>query len=207
LPWEPAALGDYKKDPAYVLARERNKRVVHGTNYGMTPKLMTKLFPEFFPNEIAAREAQERYFRICPALPAWHHQVRTTAHRQGFLENPWKRRHYFWHVFEKRQGKLAIGEDGKRCISFLPQSAAADFMLDHLLALGDSPWVEFLPAIVTTHDSICLAVPEGRVDEAVEFLCTLMSRPIPQMGGLQVGVECKVGPNWADMRVVKKISF
>lgn len=208
LPFDVSALGSYKKDPRYAEARERNKRVVHGTNYGMTPNLMIKLFPEQFPTLRVAKEAQQRYFDACPELQAWHHQVRTTAHRQGYLENPWKRRHYFWRVFGKdpHTGKVTVAEDGKRCVSFLPQSSAADFMLDHLLILGDSKFREFMPANVSVHDSLCLAVPEGLVDEAVQFLIEVMFRPIPQMNHIRVGVEVKVGPNWADMKVVQKVS-
>ena len=206
-PFDAAALGTYKQDPVYAEARERNKRVVHGTNYGMTPNLMIKLFPEIFPTLRVAREAQARYFEACPELATWHQQVRETAHRQGYLENPWKRRHYFWRVFGKdpHTGTVTVGEDGKRCVSFLPQSSAADFMLDHLLHLGESPWRTAMPANVSVHDSICLMVPEAQVDAAVDYLCTLMFREIPQMGGLRVGVECKVGPNWADMKVVRKV--
>lgn len=208
LPFKVEELGNYKKDPRYADQRERNKRVVHGTNYGMTPNLMIKLFPEQFPTLRVARDAQARYFEACPELAAWHDQVRKTAHRQGYLENPWKRRHYFWRVFGKDPytGTVTVGEDGKRCVSFLPQSSAADFMLDHLLALGASPWRECMPANVSVHDSICLMVPEPKVQDAVDYLADLMFRPIPEMNNIRVGVEVKVGPNWADMKVVKKVN-
>lgn len=208
LEFDPTKLAAYKKDPAYALARERNKRVVHGSNYGMTPRLMAKLFPEQFPSVAKATEAQDRYFAACPALPDWHHRLRVTAHRQCYLQNPWGRRHYFWHVFGKnaKTGKISLGEDAKRAVSFLPQSSAADFQQENALLLAEqlpSHWI--IPANFLVHDSYCLAVPEADVDEAVNRLCHILTRPIGRMGGLQVGCEVKVGTNWADMKSVRTV--
>src|SRR5690606_25060991 len=143
----------------------------------------------------------------CPKLPEWHHTTRMTAHRQGYLTNPWGRRHYFWHVFSRdRSGKIRIGEDGKACIAFLPQSSAADFQQDNALLLAEQIQERELPFIIPAnflvHDSYCLAVPERYVDDAAALLRGVLTRPIPQMDGLTIGCEVKVGPNWADMEVL-----
>jgi DNA polymerase I-like protein with 3'-5' exonuclease and polymerase domains len=57
---------------------------------------------------------------------------------------------------------------------------------------------------VSVHDSICLAVPVGEVDSAAQYLETLMTRPVPELGGLQFGIEIKTGTNWADMTTIKE---
>lgn len=203
-PFDPEALPSYKADPVYRRARERNKRVVHGTNYGMTPKMMVMQYPDAFASEKQALLAQARYFEACPALPKWQHEIRLQAHRQTYLQNPWGYRHYFYAVFEKNaKGEVVPGSDAKRCVAFLPQSSAAAFMRDSLLLLGESPWRAYTPAIVSIHDSICLAVPEAEVPSAVDWLVTTLTRPIPLMADLRVGCAVKVGPTWGSMTLVR----
>lgn len=205
LPFNPDELGTYRKDPLYEEARERNKRVVHGTNYGMTPKMMVMAYPDHFTDERMAAFSQARYFKACPKLPKWQQDIRTLAHRQSYLQNPWGYRHYFYEVFTRNaKGEVVLGNDGKRVVAFLPQSSAAAFMRDSLLLLAASPWAKYAPANVSIHDSICLAVPEDRAEDAMEYLLQMMTRPIEKMSGLVIGAECKIGPNWADMKKVGK---
>ena len=205
LPFDLRQLDAYKGDPAYAAARERNKRVVHGTNYGMTPKMMRMQFPEFFETESAAADAQARYLAACPRLAPWQHGLRVLAHRQKFLENPWGYRHYFYDVFSKNAaGEVVPGGDAKRVVAFLPQSSAAAFMRDSLLIVKNSPYAADAPGNVSVHDSICLCAEEAHVDEAVQWLAAVMTRPISCMGDLRIGCEVKVGENWLDMRTVHR---
>lgn len=205
LPFAREAIRDYRKDPEYEEARERNKRVVHGTNYGMTPRMMVMQYPGTFPSEREAAHAQARYFEACPRLGPWQHEIRTLAHRQTYLQNPWGYRHYFYQVFDyEAEGVLALGPDAKRVVAFLPQSAAAAFMRDSLLLVAASPWAAYAPANISIHDSICLRVPEDQADEAVAFLAQLLTRPIPELNDLQIGCEIKMGPNWAEMKGVRR---
>jgi DNA polymerase I-like protein with 3'-5' exonuclease and polymerase domains len=204
--FDPKSIGAYRKDPTYAAARERNKRIVHGTNYGMSPRKMVELYPGSFPSERSAVEAQARYFTACVGLAEWHHRVRQQAHRQTYLVNPWGYRHYFYNVFEKGPNReWRLGSDAKRVIAFLPQSSAAAFMRDSLLILADSPWGPTAPGNVSIHDSICVVAPEAEAASAIDYLATLMTRPIPELGGLRIGAEVKVGPNWADMRTARVI--
>jgi DNA polymerase I-like protein with 3'-5' exonuclease and polymerase domains len=206
LEFDPKQLGDYKKDPRYAQARERNKRVVHGTNYGMSPKMMTKQYPETFRSEYEARKAQERYLAACPRLGPWQHEVRVTAHRQNYIQNPWGYRHYFFQVFTKNlKGEFVLGPDAKRVVSFLPQSSAAAFMRDSLLILGNSEWAPYMTAMVSIHDSVCLEVPEALQAEAITWLADTLTRPVSELGGLRIGCEVKVGRNWAEMDAVHKV--
>lgn len=206
LPFDPGELRAYRKDPRYAEARERNKRVVHGTNYGMTPKMMTMQYPEQFRTERDAAYAQQQYFKAVPRLPAWQHETRVLAHRQTFLQNPWGYRHYYYQVFERKtpEGEVTLGPDAKRVVAFLPQSSAAAFMRDTLRELGNSEWMQFAPAIVSIHDSVALEVPVDLQEHAVEWLLATLTRPIPQLNGLRIGCEVKAGRNWADMEVIAR---
>ena len=206
LEFTPANVARVKAEFEDVYAR--CKRVVHGTNYGMGPALMAAQYPEAFPTATPARKLQEKYFAVCPGLAEWQEQVRVLAHKQTYLVNPWGYRHYFYNVFSRNaRGERILGDDAKRCVAFLPQSSAAAFMKDTLRSLWrEHPWVRpYLPANGSIHDSVCLDVPEERVDEAVELLAQVMTRPIPQMAGLRVGCEVKVGRNWAEMEKRKVV--
>lgn len=205
--FNPAFITEYRKDQAYEQARDRNKRVVHGTSYGMSPKMMVMVYGEIFRTEREAAYAQDRFLRAVPRLGKWQHEVRLAAHRTTYLQNPWGYRHYYYQVFTKdRSGMVVNGPDAKRVVAFLPQSSAAAIMKDTILEIGKSEeWRKFMPANLSVHDSICLQVPPEKVDEAVEYLATLMTRPIPLMNNLRIGCEVKVGPNWADLKKVKKV--
>lgn len=190
-------------------ARDRQKIVVHGTSYGMTPYLMYKSWPEIFPTVASAETAQKHFFAACPGLAEWQHAVRTFAHKNSYLENPWGYRHYFYDVFTKRNGIVELGSDGNRVVSFKPQSSAAAFLKDNIFLLAETPWWP-LPAIGVIHDSYCLEVAERDVDEAVRVLTAILTRPIAEMGGLTVGCEVKVSVpdatgvrHWDSMEKIK----
>ena len=204
----PALLGDYRKDQAYEQARDRNKRVIHGTSYGMSPKMMVMIYPEIFRAERDAAYAQDHFLRAVPRLGKWQHEVRLAAHRTTYLQNPWGYRHYYYQVFTKdKDGNVVNGPDAKRVVAFLPQSSAAAIMKDTILEIGKGAFRKFMPANLSVHDSICLQVPRDRVEETADYLSTLMTREIPLMNNLRIGCEVKMGPNWADLKKIKKASI
>ena len=87
-------------------------------------------------------------------------------------------------------------------VAFKPQSSNALFQRENLTLLGKSWAAPYMCAIGHIHDSQCLDVPEDKVDAAVALLTEIMTRPISQMGGLQIDVDVKIGKNWADMETV-----
>jgi DNA polymerase I-like protein with 3'-5' exonuclease and polymerase domains len=172
-----------------------------------TPRLIAQIYPRSFPTEADAAKLQKTYLESCPGLAEWQHRVCEIAHRQAFLRNAWGYRHFFWEVFTWNARKQAIvyGNDAKRAVSFLPQSSAAAFMKDTLRLLGASRWRQHLGANCSVHDSVCLMVDEKDVDLAVEELAAVMTRAVPELDGLRIGCEVKVGENWADMSSVKVV--
>jgi len=194
------------------------KRVNHMTNYGGTPYMMHMGDPDLFPTLKAAREFQDFLFEVLPELPRWHEEIRTQARKEGYLVNPWGLRHPFYDVFTYKvdenkqliyeQGKPIItpGHDYKRVVAFKPQSAAGFFMRDNLLRLGKTAARAWMCANVSVHDGYCLEVPEDRVEEAIELLVTILTRPISEMGGLRVGCDVEVGTNWGEMKKVRTVA-
>lgn len=200
LDWEftPANVAKVKAD--HGVAYARNKQVVYLTLYGGTPPMMTALYPEFFPDIPSAHKAQQRFFDACPGLAKWQNDTRLFAYRQGYLVNPWNYRHWFFDVYAKtKDGGLVPGTDANRVVAFLPQSSAAAFMKDNVALLKQTPFWP-LPANGLVHDSYCLEVASTRIEEAVEMLTGILTRPIPELNGLTIGCEIKVGQNWADLK-------
>lgn len=104
-----AQLAAIKK--AHAFERDLAKRVVHGSNYGLTTFGLVEKFPEFFPNLKAAQKVFDAYHALAPGLPKWHTALRKQARDTGFLGGPtlpgavpavWDHeygyRHWFWDV-------------------------------------------------------------------------------------------------------------
>jgi len=197
---------------------ERMKRTIHLTNYGGTPYMMVQAAPEVFPTRKAAKEMQDFLFDLFPGLRQWHHEVRLFAKKHGYLTSPWGIKHYFYDVFtyEMIDGRvrmrpdgqpcIRLGKDAKRAIAFLPQHSAGMFMRDNLLLLGKTEARLWMPANVSVHDGYCLDVPENKIELATEILVDILTRPIEEMGGLRVGCEVEVGPNWGAMTKTRTVT-
>ena len=133
------------------------------------------------------------------------------AKKEGELRSPWGYRHHFYDVYtfkrdrfgtieyhETGQPKLKMGQDAKRALAFKPQNSAGAFCRDTLLLIGRSQWGPYMSANVSVHDGYTLEVPVELKDQAAEFLVDVLTRPIPEMGGLRIGCEVDWGYNWAD---------
>lgn len=202
------------------------KVVNYLTNFGGGPKLMTDTYPEIFPTMESAEAAQNLLYKLLPTLKAFHHAVRWEAHTKTFIETPWGYRHWYYDVFKmKPDGTMGLGKDAKRCVAMKPQNSNAAFQKDNLLLLGYSPidgkvitdlnvimkdftiyererknkntWARFMGTNASIHDSNCLDVINGHVEQAAQAQLAIFTRPIPQMRGLRIGAEVEVGLNWA----------
>lgn len=140
---------EFKRDnsPLYDTA----KRVVHGSNYMMTPKKMVYEYPETFPTVRDASRLQGIYFELFPEIRKWHRElclrVDGTKRRVSvapveedervdpwtlgvcYAQNPYGYVHRFYNVLDwtkvGTEWVWTFGEDAKRLVSFLPQSTAA----------------------------------------------------------------------------------
>lgn len=185
--------------------RDRNKRVVHGTSYDMGARTLSLAYPDTFANEGEAQIAIDRFLEFVPELPEWQAKVRHLAHKEAHLTSPWGYRHYFYDVYtrDKTTNKLKKGTDAKRAVAFLPQNGAAAFMLDNALDIAQRYPIELIPANYLVHDSYCLVASQKDVDFAANLLQTVLTRAVPELGGLIIGCEIKVGPNLQDMELWK----
>ena len=194
-----------KNTAKYAMLYARKKRITHGVSYGMGANLLAQNYPDIFPSKRAAQLEIDGFLELLPELAAWHDRLRKEAWKNGCLTSPWGITNYYYQVYSKdiKTGKFKLGPDAKSVIAFLPQHSNGMFQRETLLMLGDS-WVRpYMCAIGHCHDSAGLDVPLDKVDDAVLLLKEVMTRPIKEMDGLTIGVDVKVGKNWADMEVVE----
>lgn len=155
--------------------------------------------------EYNAQREIDDFYAFAPELHAFHLDVQKTAHKQGFLTNAWGLRNYYYRVFQydfvKKEWKN--GPDANAVIAFKPQSHNGMFQRKNLIMMANRGWLKYMPATGHCHDSNGLHIPEDKLDAAIEMFGEVMNRPIPELGGLQIGLEVKVGTNWADMKAVR----
>ncbi len=188
--------------PSARQLRDAMKRTIHGTDYGLTPFGMADEYPDEFPSVKIATEYQEMLFQLLPELKIGIRNIRERADRQTFLDNHYQYRHYFYAVtkWNSNYQKWDLGTDAKRCIAFGPQSDASAIQTEDLLTLAADPLIRPMLRLIV-HDSHVLECPIDMVDYVCGGLHSTMSRPRPELGGLEIGVEIKYGINLQDTQL------
>jgi DNA polymerase I-like protein with 3'-5' exonuclease and polymerase domains len=191
---------------AHPVVYEQAKRAVHGFNYLLTPYGLQDEYPELFPKRKGAERLYELYWGLPETAKVrdWQRATVERAHKEKHLNNHFGGRHYFYQLYRwnARRKEWEFGDDAKRAVAYLPQSDAAFIQREVLLALWgiDDLLREWLRLAI--HDSIVLEVPEFYVNWAVQQLHREMTQPWPQLGGLTIGCEVKVGPSLGEMKEV-----
>jgi DNA polymerase family A/HNH endonuclease/intein-like protein with splicing domain len=197
----------------WLTLRNVMKTVVHGAGYGRTVYAIAKAL------RISQAEAQlymDIYHKLAPKVVRWQEATRVRAHKEGFLENPFGYRRYFWDVLRPandaygnpafdKNGDLIMSPDGdeaNEALAFLPQSTAAGLMREALLTFDKLQDENFYP-VVTVHDSVLFEVRITHLKHYLGVIREVMEAPCPQLGGLSIEVEAKMGPEWSSMEEVK----
>lgn len=185
------------------------KRIVHGSNYMMTPRKMQYEYPETFRTLNDAAKLQGLYHELFPSIGRWHREltirVDGTKRRVGsdsgsdqpvridpwtlgvcYVQNPFGYVHRFYNVLDwEKVGTEWIhtyGEDAKRLVSFLPQSTAAAIIKRAAKRL----WYDY-PDVgrsmrLLVHDSIIGETRDGaETDEALRVSELVMQEPITEL--------------------------
>jgi uracil-DNA glycosylase family 4 len=215
LKWSNDDLGQYFCELKKTHKREYNasKRMVHGTNYGMTPRKMVITEPETFGTEAEAKRIQDIYLNLFPMLPKWQFQVQLQADKDGFLRNPFSYVHRFNAVFsyKKEDGKWVRkqGPDSNKVLAFLPQSTAAGIIKEAMLRL----YFERFEAAgqylrLQVHDSLVSEVPLELIDSVKAVMKEEMEKEVPELrlpasynlgNCLSIEVESKQGSRWGGL--------
>jgi DNA polymerase I-like protein with 3'-5' exonuclease and polymerase domains len=193
--------------------REIAKRIVHGGNYGMTPRRMWELYPKEFPTLKLAAHLQAIYYEVCPEVREWQKQSIEVADNGASLRNPYGYVHHFFHVKEwfKHDGKWdwKWGEDAKAVLAFQPQSTAAAIIKEAMLRIKQRGLDYYLRLQV--HDSLVGSAHRDSVEWVRKEIAGIMTEPVDFLplsvvggtGFLAIDVEAKVGERWSEMTEVK----
>jgi DNA polymerase I-like protein with 3'-5' exonuclease and polymerase domains len=178
---------------------EDAKRGDHAVNYGFTAYGMNDEYPDTFPTINKGQEFIDFYFGLFNELPPWQRRTKEQADRQTFLDNHYQYRHYFYAVtkWNSKYQKFDLGPDAKRAVSFVPSSDASAIQTEDLLTFGAIPELRRMLRLIV-HDSHIVECPVNDVSYVCPILYSTMSRPRPELGGLEIGVEIKVGENLCD---------
>lgn len=197
---------DFKEEYA------KAKRGDHAINYMLTAFGLNEDNPEDFPTRKSAQDFIDFYFGLpgFSVLVTWQRKTIKQADWQTFLDNHYQYRHYFygctkWNAKKfdkvtKTYGGWELGKDAKRAVSFVPSSDASAIQTEDLLTLAADPIIRPTLRLII-HDSHVLECPLELVDYTCGVLHTTMSRPRPELGGLEIGVEIKYGLNLCDTQL------
>lgn len=202
-----ASLKDVKKRVG-VEVYEGMKRVIHGSNYLLSPYGIHDEYEEYFPTLYDAQKAQDMYLNSPAGLEVrgYHKATLEEVFSRKYLDNNFQYRHYFFgplYKWNKRDRKWEVDHEGdaKRAIAFRPQSDAAAIQREDLLALEQIEWLAPLVRL-PTYDSIVIEAPNNLVDKVCEALYNQFKKPITELGGLEIGFEIKVGVSLGEMEEV-----
>lgn len=202
--------------------RDQFKRVNHALNYGATPYMIHMTSPDVFPTVKDAKKTVDSIMKSLPKLGKWHDNLRKEAHETGRLTNAWGYTFYFHDVYsykldefgrmmldENHEPIIKKGKDFNRLIAVLPQSSAAIFMRENVVEIGKRVPDSWIPANYSIHDAIYLLVPDNNqdIDYASSVIEDVLTRPIPEMDNLTIGMELSVGKDWFKMEKIKTVDM
>lgn len=173
--------------------RDDCKHVVHGSNYLGTAMMLADLY-ELVVADV--KRLQANYFGRFGKLKKWQLNTLDQASRECKLRNPFGYEMQFWEVYrwDSRRRQYVLGEDAKSAVSFLPRDTAAAMLKEVLLRL--SYLADEGSLLASTHDSLTAETSDSDVERIARIFKTEMERPVPELNGLVVGVELKVGNAW-----------
>lgn len=156
------------------------KTVIYGGNYLAGARTIYHNNPEEFSNEAEAKKFLEFCQKLSPKIPEWQRTTIKQARAKHRLRNPFRYHKSFWDV-----------GSGPAMCAFLPQSTTAAIMKEIMLGLWGEEAGRYM--VLQVHDSLVFDVPEDRVDAVRRQIHNAFTRPWPELDGMQIGYEVKVG--------------
>ena len=172
------------------------KHTVHGTNYGMGPRLMSDMYE--MP-EAEAKRLQSLYFDLFPKIRQWQRATLDRAAKECKLRNPFGYEMSFWEVqrWDSKYKRWTLGEDAKSAIAFLPRDTAAAMLKEVLLRLqaagGGRRAARVDTRLPHVRDRQRTGCKRSRACSSMRW-----TRPVPELCHLSIGVEVKAGVAWHD---------
>lgn len=176
----PEKLKELKKK--FKSSYKKWKTLVLGVLYGLGPHQMFEQNPGVFASRQETKELKKFFFSIFPKIEKFQESSVFEAMSTAMVKNPFGYIRWLWDV---------PGIDGPKAIAQKPQSSLAAIVRRAMLKIDES-WIgEYM--IWQVHDEIVLACPEDKMEEVDEEFRKIMEAPIPELGGLILRSERKLG--------------
>lgn len=177
--------------------RDIAKRIVHGFDYGMSPRRAVGVLCKdgFYVSEAEMKVAQQAYFAACPRVLHWQRNVCEIVRLTKQLKDPFGRVRVFRGLYDDHMEREALAQN--------PQSAIAYITNTGIIRLYE--WLDDESRVVLqVHDEILVETPEDRWQETARLMARAMTTPMILHGReLTIPVEIKMGKFWAtDMKEV-----
>ena len=184
----------------FVKCYDASKVVIYLSLYQGSARRMLYEYPDTFANKAEAKRIQEILFESLGAkLRKWQNETMRLAQKQHFLINQFGYKHFFYDVLTRDLKKgWKLGTQANEALAFLPQSTAAAIIKEAIRRIASYPFYRQAMRWVI-HDSLLFELPKSNFEERLPFIGKSMSYAIPQLGGLLIETECKVGENWGEM--------
>lgn len=200
----PSPLSDGFMDFAHWVKKEhpavrRDAKMVNlATGYNMRWPLLASTM--HWPAEKAKRFIALKD-SMAPKLKKWKEATWLEAHRKGYLETPFGYQCFFWDVLvpvKGKKGEFSLGKEANAALAFRPQSSGAAMLRETMLTLEshDGKLFDFL---VPIHDAVLVECDSADQGKVADIICGAMARSWPELGGLVIEADYKVGVNWGSM--------
>lgn len=165
--------------------RFRAKMIVYGLSYGRGARSMAR---EHKTSISVQQHFIDEYFSQYPHIKLWRQDIVGEASKNGYLVNSYGRRRYFF-------GPGTI----PKVYNFLPQSIAADVLLESLVRLHQE-----LPKntrmVLTVHDSVLVEHPPEMEKRVAECLRDVMEKSIDVLDNYVVPIDITSGKTWEECK-------
>jgi DNA polymerase I-like protein with 3'-5' exonuclease and polymerase domains len=194
---------EIKTDKKYWSARNEDKQSMRfkakttelASIYGETYfNLSNRLFGNQKKESLAeAQRLQGLYFTRRPKIKQWQDEIAARYHTgEWTFQNPYGRQRTVYAGDEH--------EFKKKACHFLGCSTGANHINSRTLRIWDE--LRIIPALLV-HDAWAGWVPKG--DEGMRLIrgmVDIFQQPIPELNGLSVPVDVKIGPNYGEMQEI-----
>lgn len=194
----------------------RNKQAkpsILGIALGLMPPHLYEMNREHFASQRQAEQFRQLLQSLFPKVFRWQERTCDEAHQNNVLRNEFGMLRWFYEVkAPDRRGGWRPGDQWNAAMAFPVQSNAHGDLRERFKALRHAGLDEKYGLRNTIHDSLGFCyrreLREDMLREVGEVLgrpSNVLRHPVLAPEGLVIGVECAVGQNMAEMKVVEGV--
>lgn len=182
-------LRDFAKSFLYRLMYGGSAKTAKQKFFCPCPKCVSRASRGMKRDDI--KQADVRWLMKHPSVPAWRKRLVWQVRNNGWYTDPFGGRRCFM---------APMSEIERELYNYPMQKTAADIVNESMI-IGEQEYE--MPFFMQMHDFLGIEVPIEDAKLWTDRLVDIMTRPIPQLGGVRFPVEVKMGRNWRDMHKIK----